>query len=320
MKISLNWLREFIQIDIEPEKIAELLTLKGIEVSDVYPVGRDLQKIICAKIIRIRKHPNADNLYICDTDTGERIIPVICSAPNIKEGLVSALALPGTVLPDGRKIKKAKIRGEISEGMFLAEDELSLTDDHTGIIELPDDTKPGTPLPDVLPVEDFVIDVEITPNRGDCASVLGIAREISAATGKKISFPEIDYEESEEEAEKIAKVKIEEPERCRRYCAGIIRDVKIASSPFLIRYRLYLSGIRAINNVVDITNYVMLELGQPLHAFDLQRIKGREIIVRCAREGEKIRTLDGEERDLSSEVLLICDRERPVAVAGIMGG
>ncbi len=320
MKISLNWLREFIQIDIEPEKIAELLTLKGIEVSDVYPVGRDLQKIICAKIIRIRKHPNADNLYICDTDTGERIIPVICSAPNIKEGLVSALALPGTVLPDGRKIKKAKIRGEISEGMFLAEDELSLTDDHTGIIELPDDTKPGTPLPDVLPVEDFVLDVEITPNRGDCASVLGIAREISAATGKKISFPEIDYEESEEEAEKIAKVKIEEPERCRRYCAGIIRDVKIASSPFLIRYRLYLSGIRAINNVVDITNYVMLELGQPLHAFDLQRIKGREIIVRCAREGEKIRTLDGEERDLSSEVLLICDRERPVAVAGIMGG
>jgi len=320
MKLVFSWLKEFVDIDIEPEKVAELLTLKGLEVGECYPVGTGLDKIIAGKILKIKKHPNADRLYICDVDTGKKTVSVVCSAPNLKEGMIAPIALPGTRLPNGIEIKKVKIKGVESEGMLLAEDELSLTDDHSGIMELPSDVSPGTSINQALPLEDWVLDIEITPNRGDCASVIGIAREVSAITGTPLKLPDMSYPETEERADQIGSVFIEEPDKCRRYCAGIIKDVTIKPSPFWMRYRLYLSGIRAINNIVDITNYVMLEMGQPLHAFDLSRLKGKKIIVRCAKEDEEFTTLDGITHKLKPEILLICDAERPVALAGIMGG
>jgi len=320
MKVVFSWLKEFVDIDIEPEKLAELLTLKGLEVGECYPTGTGLNEIVAGKILDINKHPNADRLYICDVDTGEKTISVICSAPNLKKGMIAPVALPGVKLPNGVKIKKAKIKGVESEGVLLAEDELGLTDDHSGIMELPSDVSPGTPINQALPIEDWVLDVEITPNRGDCASIIGIAREVSAITGNPLKMPVISYPETEEKAEDIGSVVIKEPDKCKRYSAGIIKDVQIKPSPFWMRYRLYLSGIRAINNIVDITNYVMLEMGQPLHAFDLNRLKGPKIVVRCAERDEEFTTLDGVTHKLFPEILLICDAERPVALAGIMGG
>ena len=320
MRIVYSWLKELVDIDIEPERLAEMLTLKGLEVSECYPVGNGLDQVITGKIVEMKRHPNADRLYICQVDTGKEIVQVVSSAPNLREGIVSPIALPGTRLPNGMKIKKAKLKGIESNGVLLAEDELGLTDDHTGVMELPSEIPIGIPIRDVIPVEDWVLDIEITPNRGDCASVLGIAREVSAITGVPVKMPKMEYEEMDEEASSFAGVEIKEPDKCRRYCAGIIRDVQIRPSPFWMRYRLYLSGIRSINNIVDITNYVMLEMGQPLHAFDMDRLKGPKIIVRCAEKDEEFTTLDGVTHRLSPEILLICDAERPVALAGIMGG
>ncbi len=320
MKISLNWLKEFVDIDISPEELAELLTLKGLETSDLYDVGRGLEHIIAGKIIRISPHPESNRLYICDTDTGKDIVSIVCSAPNLKTGMIAPLALPGTRLPNGAEVREAEIRGRVSRGVLLAEDELGLTDDHSGIMELPANTIPGTPITSVLPVEDWILDIELTPNRGDCASVLGIAREVAAITNKSIKMPDMSYKEIDTEVDDISSVTIKEPDKCRRYAAGIIRGINIKPSPFWMRYRLYLSEIRPINNIVDITNYVMLEMGQPLHAFDLNRLRGQRIEVRCAREKEIFTTLDGITHELKSEVLLICDAERPVALAGIMGG
>lgn len=320
MKISLNWLKEFVDIDITPERLADSLTLKGIEVSDLYQVGKDLDHIIAGKLRKVSPHPDADRLYICDTDTGHGMVSIVCSAPNLKQGMLAPVALPGTNLPDGTEINEVEIKGIVSRGVLLAEDELGLTDDHSGIMELPSDATPGTPITSILPVEDWILDIELTPNRGDCASVLGVAREVSAITKSPLRMPEIGYEEIDIDAEEISKVSIKEPDKCRRYAAGIIKDIDIRPSPFWMRYRLYLSGIRAINNIVDITNYVMLEMGQPLHAFDLDRLRGPMIDVRCAKEGEIFTTLDGTTHELKPEVLLICDAERPVALAGIMGG
>ncbi len=320
MKISFNWLQEFVDIDVEPEKLAELLTLRGLEVGDLYPIGKGLNQIIAGKVINIKKHANSKHLYVCDVDTGKQIIPVVCGAPNLKEGMIVPTALPETELPDGSIIKQAKIRGEISKGVLLAEDELGLTEDHSGIMELPSNSIPGTPINTILPLEDWILDIELTPNRGDCASVLGIAREVSAITGNVLRIPDIFYKETQIEANKLTSIEIEEPDKCRRYAAGIIQDIVIKPSPFWMRYRLHMAGIRAINNIVDITNYVMLEMGQPLHAFDLNRLRGPSIRVRSAKEGERFTTLDGETHELKNDILLICDAERPVALAGIMGG
>ena len=320
MKIVYSWLKELVDIDIEPERLAEMLTLKGLEVSDCYPVGNGLDQILTGKVVEIKRHPNADRLYICQVDIGKEIVQVVSSAPNLKEGMISPIALPGVRLPNGMKIKKAKLKGIESNGVLLAEDELGLTDDHTGVMELPSGTTIGISIKDAIPVEDWVLDIEITPNRGDCTSILGIAREVSAITEVPVKMPEMEYEEMDKDASSFASVEIKEPDKCRRYCAGIIRDIEIRQSPFWMRYRLYLSGLRAINNIVDITNYVMLEMGQPLHAFDMDRLEGPKIVVRCAKEGEEFTTLDGITHRLSPEILLICDAERPVALAGIMGG
>lgn len=320
MRVSLNWLKEFVDIEMDVDRLAELLTVSGLEVEDLERVGEGLSEVISAEIETIGKHPDADRLLICSVDTGKKKFQVLSSAPNLREGMIVPLALPGTKLPEGGTVKSIEIRGYKSEGVLLAEDEMGLTEDHSGVMELPPGTEPGRPMDQILPIEDYVLDIGLTPNRADCASVIGIARELSALTGKRLRFPEINLKESDIKIENLADVEIVDTEGCPRYSAGIIKDINLGASPFWIRYRLHISGIRAINNIVDVTNYVMLEMGQPLHAFDYDRLMEHRIVVRKANDGEVFTTLDGKTHNLNKDVLLICDGKRPVALAGIMGG
>ncbi|MCP4666377.1 MAG: phenylalanine--tRNA ligase subunit beta, partial [Deltaproteobacteria bacterium] len=320
MRLSLNWLRDYVDIEMTPHELGELLTMIGLEVEEMKPLGQSLEDVVAARIEAVTPHPKGDNLFLCQVDTGRGLAPVVCSAPNLEKGAMVPLALPGATLPGGDRIQETRIRGEISQGMLLAEDELGLTDDHSGIMTLPSDATPGTALPSALPLSDWALDIDLTPNRPDCASVIGIAREIAAATGKRLKRPEIDIQERGPAIEKLTSVSIEDPEGCPRYVAGVIQDVELGRSPFWLRYRLFQSGIRSINNIVDVTNYVLLETGQPLHAFDYHRLRENRILVRRAREGETFTTLDGETRKMSDETLMICDGERSVALAGIMGG
>jgi len=320
MKLTLNWLKDYVDIEMPPDELGELLTMSGLEVEGIEAVGQGLDDIVVAKILSVRPHPEADRLFMCQVDTGGENIPVVCGAPNLKEGLLAPLALPGARLPDGTVVKESRIRGELSKGILLAEDEMGLTEDHTGIMILPLTLTPGKSLPAVVPLSDWVFDVDITPNRPDCASVIGIAREIAAATGKRLKLPEVEIEETCPAIEGLTSITIDDPEGYPRYAAGINQRISLGNTPFWMKYRLYLSGVRSINNIVDVSNYVMLETGQPLHAFDYNRLRENRIVVRRAAEGEAFSTLDGQTHTLNSETLMICDGERAVAVAGIMGG
>ncbi len=320
MKVSLNWLKDYVDIEVSPEELGQLLTMTGLEMEGIESVGQSLEDIIVAKILIIEPHPRADRLFLCQLDTGRERLQVVCGAHNLEEGFLVPLALPDVKLPDGTVIKESRIRGENSKGMLLAEDEMGLTDDHTGIMILPTDLVPGISLPSALPLSDWVLDIEITPNRPDCASVIGVAREIAAITGKRLRRPKIEIKESGPPIEDLSSVTIIDPTGCPRYAAGIIQDIELKPSPFWMRYRLHLSGIRSINNIVDVTNYVMLEMGQPLHAFDYNRLRENRIEVRRAEDGEDFTTLDGVTHNLNSEALMICDGARAVALAGIMGG
>ncbi len=320
MKVSLNWLKEFVDIDQTPAELAESLTMAGLEVEGLEHKAQNLNDLTVARILDIKLHPRADRLSICQLDVGKGEVSVVCGAKNMSKGDLVPLALPGTSLPDGMLIKESKIRDEISQGMLLAEDEMGLTDDHTGIMILPDNLRPGQPLSDAMDLEDWILDITLTPNRIDCASIVGIARDIGALTNKKISMPEIHIEESDTLIEDLASVTILDSQGCPRYTAGLVEGVKIGPSPFWMRYRLHVSGIRSINNVVDITNYVLMELGQPLHAFDYNLLADRQIVVKRAENGQIFTTLDEQPRDLDDQTLMICDGEGPVALAGIMGG
>ena len=320
MRVSINWLKDYVNIDVPPHDLAERLTMTGLEVETLDPVGHSLQDIVAARIVSIARHPNADRLSLCQVDTGDGEVPVVCGAPNLKEGTLVPMALPGVELPGGMKVKESRIRGERSKGMLLAEDEMGLTDDHTGLMILPSNLNPGDRISHALSLEDWALDIALTPNRPDCASVIGIAREIAAITGQKLKRPEITITASSTPIEDLTQVTIDDPVGCPRYAAGIIRGVELGPSPFWLRYRLYVSGVRAINNIVDVTNYVLLETGHPLHSFDYDRLKENRIIVRRAEENEVFTTLDGQSHNLNAETLMICDAERAVAVAGIMGG
>jgi len=320
MKVSLNWLKDFVDIEQTPAELAEMLTMAGLEVEGLEHRGHKLDNIAVSRILDILPHPNADKLSICKLDVGKDEVSVVCGAPNIATGMLVPLALPGNTLPDGTKIKKSTIRGEVSCGMLLAEDEMGLTDDHTGIMVLPENLTPGQPLSASMDLEDWVFETGITPNRIDCASVIGVAREIAALTKKPFTMPDIRFETSDKKIDDLAQVTIIDPEGCPRYSAGLAEGVTIGPSPFWMRYRLHASGIRAINNVVDITNYVLLELGQPLHAFDYYELADRRIVVKRAEVGDVFTTLDGQDRDLNDQTLMICDGQQQVAVAGIMGG
>ncbi|MCP4577749.1 MAG: phenylalanine--tRNA ligase subunit beta [Deltaproteobacteria bacterium] len=320
MKVSLNWLKEHVDIELSPEDLGHLLTMAGLEVEGLESVGQNLDDILVARILAVSPHPNADRLSLCRVDTGTEIISVVCGAPNASEGVLVPLILPGGKLPDGTKMKESRIRGEISKGMLLAEDEMGLTDDHAGIMILPEGTTPGTRLSSLLSFPDWIFDVSITPNRPDCASVLGIAREIAANTGKPLKSFEQGVDEKGPAIDGLTNVSVQDPEGCPRYAVAVVQDVSLKPTPFWMRYRLFQSGVRSISNLVDVSNYVMLEMGQPLHAFDYDRLSENRIEVRRAEKGETFTTLDGVERDLNPETLLICDGQKPVALAGIMGG
>lgn len=320
MKVSLNWLRDYVEIPMEVSELANLLTMAGLEVEQVHQIAAGFEKIVVAEIRSIQKHPNADRLSLVEVVTESNKFSVVCGATNIAEGQKVPLALVGAKLPNGMEIKQSKIRGVISEGMLCSEAELGLGNDASGIMILPGPLKLGENLADALGLADTVLEISVTPNRSDCLSIIGIAREIAALTNQKIRYPTFPDYPKEGEIHKKTSVTILDPDLCPRYVAKMIEGIKVGPSPYWMRSRLENVGVRSINNVVDVTNYVMMEYGQPLHAFDFDLLEEGRIVVRRANEGEEFITLDGVKRKLDSEMLMICDGVKPVAIAGVMGG
>lgn len=320
MKVTYNWLKEFVDFDLSPSDLGDLLTMLGLEVEGIEQLGGGMDEVVVARVLEKNQHPNADKLSLCKIDNGKEILSVVCGAQNFKQGDTVALAQIGAVLPGDFKIKRSKIRGEESCGMLCSEKELGLADESAGIMVLPEDLAPGTPFFEAMRLKDTVFEIGLTPNRADCLSVLGVAREIAAKLGKRVRYSSIVVPEYGEPVDSRISVTIQDALGCPRYAARFIAGCKIAPSPAWLVNRLNAVGVRSINNVVDVTNLVMIELGHPLHAFDYTQVAGGQIIVRRAGEGELFRTLDGQERKLSETDLMICDRDRAVALAGIMGG
>lgn len=320
MKLPISWLRDYVDFDDTPEGLADKLTFSGIEVEGIHSIGGDFTGIVVGEVLSVDKHPNADRLVVCRVNDGSAEHHVVCGAPNVETGGKYPFAPMGVKLPNGLKIKKAKIRGEVSEGMLLAEDELALSDDHNVIIELDKALEPGTPIAELLGPPDTVLELEITPNRPDCLSVIGVAREVAALYQTELKLPEIQMKEGKQPVEKIAGVEVKDTEHCPRYVARVIAGITLGPSPDWMQRRLTMSGIRPISNIVDITNYVLLECGQPLHAFDQALLKEGRIVVRRPSKKENMQTLDGIDRELIDDTLVIADAKTPVALAGIMGG
>jgi phenylalanyl-tRNA synthetase beta chain len=323
MKVPLNWLKEYVNITLPQADLAERLTMAGLEVKEVEVIGGSWENIVVGQIKAVVRHPNADRLRLATVDLGTRQETVVCGAPNLRIGDKIAFAHVGAQLIDGHtgqvfRLKSAEIRGIVSNGMVCSEKELGISDSHEGIMILPAEAPVGTPLTDYL--GDFIFDLEVTPNRPDCLSVTGIAREVAALSGQNLLLPEVRYDEGASTTSQQISIEVTAPDLCSRYCASLITKIKVTASPTWMQQRLLACGMRPINNIVDITNYVMLEYGQPLHAFDYDTIKGKKIIVRRAVDGEALVTLDGVERTLSDNMLVIADERRAVAIAGVMGG
>ncbi|NFU41172.1 phenylalanine--tRNA ligase subunit beta [Clostridium sporogenes] len=323
MKVPVKWLNDYIDIDISPKELGDRLTLSGSKVEEVVTTGDEIQNVVTGKIMEIRKHPDADKLSICQVDIGkDENIQIVTAATNMKEMDIIPVALHGSTLHGGLKIKKGKLRGEVSNGMFCSEEELGLAGDEPvyGLMILDQDTPIGEDIKKVLKMESSIIDFEITSNRPDCLSVIGIARETAATLNKKYTIPVVEFSpKCSENIKDYLKVEVKDT-LCRRYMARGIKNVKIEQSPGWMQERLLEAGVRPINNIVDITNFVMLELGQPMHAFDTKEIKTNTIVVERAKEGEEFTTLDETERELDGDILNIKDGDRTVAIAGIMGG
>ncbi len=320
MKVSLNWLKTFVPIELAPDELAAALTMAGLEVEAVTDRFEYLKSVRVGRVAAVKDHPNADRLKVCDVDIGERILTVVCGAPNVKEGMLSPLALPGTHFPNNRILEKGVIRGVPSEGMLCSEAELELGLDTSGIMTLDDKLTKGQALSAALNLSDTMIEIDLTPNRPDCLSIIGTAREIAAIVKKELSCPETTLPVTGKEIHDRTSVTVDAPDLCPRYAARIIENITVAPSPFWLQERLRSVGLRPINNIVDITNFVLMEYGQPLHAFDLDRLEEHRIVVRAAAEGEVFTTLDEKERTLLKDMLLICDGKKPVAIAGVMGG
>ena len=326
MKLPLSWLNDYVKVDdIDPRELAEKLTRAGLQVEAVETVGKEALSdfFVAVDVLECADHPDSDHLHVCKVSDGTETYQVVCGAPNMRAGIKTAFAKIGAVVPEGGfKIKKGKLRGVESFGMCCSARELQLGADHAGIIEFPADTPAGTPVRDVVGGEkpETVLDVDVTWNRPDALSIVGLAREFAAVLGREVKLPPVDFAESATEASAEVKVSVEAPDKCLRYTARVVESVNDGPSPEFMRKRLELCGVRSLGLVVDVTNYVMLELGAPMHAFDYTKLAGRTIVVRNAREGETMKTLDGVERRLDSSMLMICDLERPNAVAGIMGG
>ncbi len=326
MKVSLSWIKEYIPVDLAPDEIAAKLTMAGLEVDAVENLYDYLNGVVVAQVLDVKKHPKADKLTCCTVDTGAgEPVQIVCGAPNVRQGMLSACALPGAVLPGELKIKKSKLRGEVSEGMLCSAAELLLDTDASGILDIAGDHVPGTPLEKALDLADTVFEIDLTPNRPDCLSVLGVAREMGAFTrpAGKVAKPDVTFPDQRISAESIhdhARVEIKDPDLCSRYSAGLLFDVTIGPSPFWLRQRLESVGLTPINNVVDVTNFVMMETGQPLHAFDYDNLARGRIVVQKAGNTQAFTTLDSKVHTLEPEMLMICDGSRPVALAGVMGG
>ena len=323
MRVSLKWLKDYVGVALPPTEIARRLTMAGLEVKDTELIGGGWENVFVGQVKEVNPHPNADRLRLATIDLGTEQLTVVCGAPNLRVGDKVPFARVGAELVDAHSgaksvLKPAKIRGVVSAGMACSERELGISDDHSGLLILPAEAPLGMPLAEYL--GDAIFNLEVTPNRPDCLSVIGIAREIGALTGKKISMPSDAYVEAGAPIDGQISVEIEAPDLCPRYCASLIKGVRIGPSPAWMQQRLVAGGMRPINNIVDITNFVMLEYGQPLHSFDYSLIRGRKIIVRRAKQGEKMTTLDGSERELAPNTLVIADADRAVAVAGVMGG
>jgi phenylalanyl-tRNA synthetase beta chain len=323
MRVPLEWLRQYCAPDIDAHKLAERLAMTGTEVERVERHGvASLESFVVGRVLKAEQHPDADRLSVCEVDVGDgAAVTIVCGAPNVAAGQTVAVARPGAVMPDGTKLGKAKLRGLESNGMILAEDELGISSEHAEIIVLePDALKPGQPLLDVLPIATDVLVLEITPNRPDCLSIFGVAREVHAATGAPLAPPPWESDRGSEGDPAAIRITVEAPDLCPRFTARVFEDVKIGPSPLWLKARLMAAGQRPISNVVDITNYVMLLTGQPLHAFDLDRIAGSSLNVRRAKAGETVETLDGQTRSLDVDTVLIEDVDGPTSIAGIMGG
>lgn len=320
MKVTIKWLEEFVDFELSPEKLADILTMAGFEVEAIDRMSGDVDSLKVAKILEVKTHPASDKLKICAIDTGSHKCEVVCGAPNAAPGLLSIYAPPNTVLPTGLKIEKSAIRGVLSEGMLCSLQELGIEEESEGIYVFDESAKVGASVAELIGLDDVALDINVTPNRPDALSVLGIAREVASAVGVPLRKPSVVITESERDINLLAKVEIEDFDGCPRYVARVIEGITIKPSPAWLEVRLRLCGMRPISNIVDVTNYVMLELGQPLHAFDLDVLAEKRIVVRRARQGEKFITLDGQEREMSSADLMICDGSGSVAVAGVMGG
>ena len=326
MRFTLSWLKDYVDFDASPEELAERLTMSGLEVESLEYLGKGLEEIVVAQILTISPHPNAPKLLLCVVSDGTNNYKIVCGAKNMGVNDKVALAKPGTRLPksvkfpEGITIESTGIRGELSEGMLCSEVELGIGEYDEGIIVLPEPSEVGSSIVKPLGLDDVVLEIGVPPNRPDCLSVIGIAREVAAAFGSELKYPKFRLLEDGDDIDRLAAVDVLDSEGCPRYSCRVITNVNIAPSPNWLKTRLENSGIRSINNIVDVANFVLLEWGQPLHAFDYDLIEGHKIIVRSANEGEVIETLDGLERVLTNEDLLICDATKPIAIAGVMGG
>ena len=320
MRISINWLKEFINISLTNEEISDKLTMLGLESEAAYNTS-SLGNIVIGEIKDIIKHPNADKLNLCKVYDGKNTLPVVCGAPNVKVGQKIAFAPVGSILPGDFKINKAKIRGEVSQGMICSEKEVNISDEHDGIMVLDVDATPGDTFINYLNNNLGALELDITPNRPDCFSHLGVARDLAAKLNIDIHTPSYDKKSfSKNIVKDMINISLEDPEDCPRYIAGIVKDVNVGPSPDWLKRKLESTGQRSINNVVDISNLVLLEMGQPSHIFDYDKIDSKQILIRRANKNEKIKTLDEETRFLSAAELLITNGKKPIAIAGIMGG
>ena len=322
MKISINWIKDYINLDgITTKEIIDKLTMSGLEVEDYVDENEKYSGIVVGLVKEVEKHPDADKLTVCTVYDGENDLKIICGAPNVEKGQNVIFAQVGAVIPKGEmEIKKVKIRGIESSGMICAEDEIELSEDHLGIMVLDDQFSAGTPISEVLGLNDVILDIAITPNRPDALSHIGVARDLAAIFNRELRIPKLDFKESQKNIKQFANVVIEDEENCPRYSATVVKGITIKESPAWLKNKIEKVGLRPINNVVDVTNFILHELGQPLHAFDLDKLAGKKIIVKTTNSEMNFRTLDSKERLLPRGTMMICDGEREVAIAGVMGG
>lgn len=328
MKLPMSWLSDYTDITgITPHEYADKMTMTGSKVEGVDYLGKYIDKVVTGKVVECEPHPDSDHLSVCKVDAGTgELLQIVCGAPNVKAGVIAPVALNGAVLPGGVKIKKGKLRGVESNGMLCAHDELGISESllgyepEYGILLLPEDTPIGMDIKDLFGLNENVVEFEITSNRPDCFSIIGLARETAVSFKKPFTVPEVKFCENSDNINDILSIDVQDKDKCLRYCSRVIKNVKVGPSPKWMRERLEACGVRSINNIVDITNYVLLEYGQPMHAFDLRDLSGHKITVRRAKDGEVIKTLDEQDRTLINEDLIIADADKAVAIAGVMGG